>query len=368
MNAIASGEELKHAGGVDSPWTLFKAGELTYKVVNFDNEIYAPKIGIIELVPMKRTNRHQNTLRMSAVLDTTGDFFYGIPAGFDRISNSIKWQPIVIFDYETLDLSVPDQRKKWIVIKNGYSIEKSPNLQGKPKYKVYNKEEEAQKFMLQRAPKRRAIEVAEGLIGRELIAMGRAHGFQVETMSETQLAAKIIQSAEENHVRFLEFWNNPSRVQVAILHNGIATGVLHVDPINGYMYGGLQLGISEAFAVDYLTKDPHMCQVIDQESKKKESASIKAMASKTKESTEDETTTRLKQRIAELEAENQRISHAKLSEMADIAVDKITATEDPELAALKAEAKALKVSGWNLIKDKEKLRKSIADKKTEAQN
>lgn len=374
------GDEENGARGAGSPlWVPLKAGDITYKIVNFDakdengNYIYAPKTGIVELVPMKRVKRHDNILRTYASLDPDHDFFYGIPNGVDRKTGAVRWQAVLVGDFLTINLAKPEERKRWIVLKNSAFVAGSPNLIGKPKYKVYDKEAEANKYIAERVPKRNAVVRAEALFGSDLIEIGRNLGFAVDHMSQTQLHAEVIKSAEENYKRFNEVFDSPLRVQTSVLNRAIATGVVHTDPITGYMYGGMTLGITEGNAIEYLKVNMNICQTIDTLSKGKESDTIKAMeakAPKTKSSTDakDAELQIQAKRIADLEKQLQESHHKNLNEVAEMTVEKLAAQTDPEFAALLQEAKDLKVKSPHLFKDKELLRKAIDAKKSEAQN
>lgn len=366
MDAIAYGEELNQVTDKNSLWTLY-GDKIKYKVVNFDNEIFAPKSGIIEVIATKISKRHENYLSFATALDREHGFLYGIPNGIDTVTGHIKWQRITITsDYETFDLSKPKERMKWIVIKNCYCIAGSPNLKDKPKWKVINKEEEAANFLQKRHLKRKAEQIAEGLIGDVLVEMGLNLGLQVDMMSSAVLQQNVIQAAERDAKGFMEIWDSPTRKELTILKRAVAVGVINFDTRLGYTYNALPLGSSEGQVVEYLRSNANVSQTLDMSARAKEKSSVKAMQAQISP-VKDEKDAEIERLKAEYDTMKQKWEAAARVSIEEIA-DKTIASIDPELVELQQEALSLKIPGAKLTKNKDLLRQKIADKKAEANN
>lgn len=331
-----------------------------FKVINFENPEICLRQGIIELIPLKVTSRHENKVGFRIVTDKRTGIIYGIPTGINPETKKLEFFKIMLNDYEILDLSVPLDAMKWVVIKNSFFLEGSPNIKGKARYKVNDVEKEAHQFLNGRAQRRKAVEIAEGLSGELLIDIGRMLGVPIENNSAITLLAEVVKRAEADSKAFMMVWDSPTRRELTILKKAIAYGIVTHDPQIGYAYQGIPMGQYESLAVDYLKDYPQVCQAISVLSNKQEADTIKNMNFK---SVEKPISDDRDSRIARLEAE----LAAKDSILQEISSEKIiqhaTAQIDEEMAELLAEGKRLNIKGIHLTKDKEKMKQKIAEKK-----
>jgi hypothetical protein len=328
------------------------------KIINFENPEICPREGIIQLHPMRLSTRHENRLGLRVCVDRTTGIIYGIPTGINEKTKEIEFMKINLVDAETLDLSIPVDAMKWTVLKNSYFVEGSPNLRGKPKYKVHDVEKIANNFLNQRSQRRKAVDIAEGLAGSQLVDMARNLGIPPESNSVPTMHMEVIKRAEDSPKTFMEIWDSPTRIQLTVLKRSIAAGVVVFDTVLGFTYNGSPLGATEGLAVEFLKDYPQICQAIDMLSKKQENASVKAMAKMEVKPILDDKDARIAALEAQLAASDAVLKTVASEKM----IVDVTAEINPEMAELLAEAKRLNVRGAHLIKDPDKLREKINEK------
>lgn len=351
-----SGENLI-VEGVD--YKIVKDGNgVERKIINFENPKHCPREGIIELIPLKMSSRHENKVGFRIVTDRVTGIIYGIPTGINAETKQIEWLKINLNDAETFDLTIPLDAMKWTCIKNSFFVEGSPNVKGKAKYKVRDVERAANLFLQGRAQKRKAVDIAEGLMGSQLVEMARNIGIPPEANSSSTLQVAVIEFAEKTPALFMKIWDSPTRKELSVFKKALANGIIIQDSMTGYMYQGNHLGPNEAMAVEFLKEFPNICNTIDVLSQKTETDSVKAMAMQIEKPILDDKDAR----IAKLESEAaanaellKRLSAERI--MADVAEK-----GDPIREAWIKEGARLNIKGVHLNKDIEKIKEKVLEK------
>ena len=130
--------------------------------------------------------------------------------------------------------------------------------------------------------------------------------------------------------------------------------------IEGWTYSGQTLGYTEQEAVAFLKEHPQLLASIDAITRKTDKETLANKSTSSESVTElNAKELLLKKEIEELKAQLKNQSSANLTEISNTILDSI----DPEFAELLKEAKALDVKGAHKIKDKERLREKIEEKK-----
>lgn len=340
---------------------------MRHRIFNFKNEELCPRKGIIELRAIYDGTRHENWTQLSKVYDNVNDIMIGIPTKINNKTKELEFKKITMRDREVLDLSNYNDAMKWAVIKHSHYIEgsKKAGLGGtKPKYRVYDKEREAELFISKRAVKRKAEGIAEGLMGEQLVEMARNLGLDITLMSPTVMSMAVIKEAERVPKQFMDIWDSPDRYELTILKRAIANGVVIYDPHLGYTYGSLPLGVNEPQALQYLKDNIQTRQVIDMASKKNEVESVKSMSTAVANPIKDEKDSEialLRQQLEDMKNNLQKVSSAKIEETTENVLANFNETDD-DFLAIKEEARRLKIPGWAVTKDKEILRQKVKDR------
>ncbi len=332
-----------------------------HKIVNLNHPKYKRK-GIVELKPTRSSTRHATSVRFTKWQDPMTQIIYGVFTGVDSKTKELRFQSILLYNDVTFDLSNPVDAKKWAVLQYAPFIVGSPNFKAgqKTQYKVYDKEQEANQFLATRAIKRKAVDIAEGLVGDSLVDMARDLGMDPKHYSTPTLHAEVIKVAEENHKRFLDVWDNPNRSFFTIMKRAIAVGVITQDPMYGFMFGAHQLGLTEGSVVDYLRNNERLAVAMDEQARNKEAASVKAMMATKAEAPKtgrDAELERALKEIEDLKEMNKNLSKKALEKELD---ETGTVAVDDELNELRKKGKLLGIKN-PAIYGKDKLKAKIEE-------
>lgn len=336
------------------PYKLIKDGNgIEHKVIDLDDESLLPREGVMVFESIKKNSRTPvQNYNYACGTDTQSGILIGILTGIDNRTKEFKWLRINLSGLNTYDLSIPNERKKAIVLMYSYIVVGSPNLsvnQSAHLFRVHDAEKAANIEIKRIKDGQRAIMVAEGLTGDELLNMARNLGIMTETTSITILTSEVLKRAEQNPSQFLQVWDNPNRGLVTILNRCLNTGVLTFDALDGYHYEGRFLGHNEPAVYEYFKKYPDVKSALDIKSREKLKQSEKAMAKAEPLNSKNDMATELailKKQLAEANAKLEKSSADSIREQLDTEVE-----ADPELVneleALKEEAKKI---GGNLSK------------------
>jgi hypothetical protein len=369
-----------------------------HKVVNFDNPIYAPFTGKIEIAAIRVTKRHENFTRWGRAKDPQTGIIYGIVTGVDEKTNQLKYQPILLGDGLYLDLSNTLDRKKYIVLKHANFMVGSPFQSGKPKYKIVDYQEEAKKTILLSKKRRIAEDVIDTLNAVEIFDMCRCLELNVEHSSLEMATSDLIkvvnlpgkQGTKSGGERFMDIWDNIHRPILVMIKRCMATGVIKFSMTDGYVTkNGMPLGLSEPQVIKYLLSNTTVLLALDNESKELDlhmknskssdeykNAIMNALTTShsAPEHTSMFTEKEMNKAEARLHEENQ-IKEKALEEKhkkADDLIAKLEATlkgasvdttpkDDTVTPELLEKAKSAGIKSPHLYKSKEKLEKEIAD-------
>lgn len=343
------------------------------RIYNMDNKDLCRRTGTIELELTKRGDaRHAPRFVITQCYDSVNDIKIGIPIGNDPKTGELRFLPIVLEENHVFHLENKQDAMKWAVIKHHRDIDvdgsKTRNGQ-KSRYRVYDKEQEANIFHATRAIKRKAETIAEGLHGVQLRDFAIELGIDPDSMSIAQLSMEVVKRAEQHPKKFMDAWDSPTRHESTIVKKAMALGILVYDPMNGICYNGLSLGAQEPQAIQHLKENYNICNVLEKLIENKEVKFVEKIKKNTSPIA-DEKDAKIAQLEAMLEAERKakaELSKVKLDEVVERTTENMIAS-DEEHAALVARAKELKVHGWHLIKNKEVLKEKIAEKESAMQN
>lgn len=330
-------------------------GDFEYKYVNLGhNSPYIQRTGVVEIEPLKTNrgingvNKHDNYIPIKRFKDKKTKLFWGIPLGYNSQTKDIDHELIAIEGKMIFDLSIENDAIKFAIIKNSPFIEGSPNADGRPVYKIKDKEIEASSDIDKRSLRRKAEDIVESLREDGLFEMARNMGINIEAnKSITRLTNELYRVIDLNPRSFLDIYNNPQRVYISLFHKALSLGIIIENRTNGtFMFRAIPLGYSKEAAIKHLVDNNNTATAVKLNIDEIEAGTLASM-SFTKQATGelDEEKEALKKRIAELEARS---------------VSPVDESEHEDLASLKEKAKELKIKGYELMK-KETIIKKIEE-------
>jgi hypothetical protein len=325
-----------------------------HKFVNLENPKYCQMEGIIEVEALKVTNKHLNQKIIRKTKDRNTGLYWGLPISINPDTKELMCKSFTLEDRNIFDLSVPDQAIAWAILKNSTCMEGSPNLYGKPYYKVIDKEKKAAENISRRTIRQKAEVIIGKLQGSSLQEMAINLGVNVEANRNiSMLTDEVYRKMEENPKEFIEMYENPQRQYISIFNRGLALGILDYNLAEGtYKYNGLQMGHTKEMAIKYLVDNNNLATSIDSRCNSLESDSKEAMKVRYEEQNEmnayDEVA-ELRKKLMEAEAllkenkiekEVEFVSPFNLPEKAK--------DNESEMVELRERAKALKIPGAHL--------------------
>ena len=317
-----------------------------YKYAILDHECWCPKEGIVEIRTMKNNltitgaAKNDNEVIIKRFKDRETGLLFGIHSGVDDRTGDINHRYVRLEGNMQFDLSIPNDRREYIMASRGPSVEGSPNQTGKPTYKLFDKQIIASKNIDTRKLKRKAEDIIDSMKATQLEEMALNIGVNVNANRNPQmLLDEVYRVMEANPKKFIEIYENKDREIISIYHKAKSLGIITQDFLTQtYSFGGITLGVGEQASIEFLIEKRQMAYVIKQQCEVTDKGTAKSMAFADKP--EDVEKKALLARIAELEAQ------AKGSTSADKLEDAVT--EDHEMIELRKEAEELGVKGYAL--------------------
>lgn len=338
-------ETLTTAIDTTSEFVYFKDGNgMPIKHINFDNPKVCPRVGVIEIEAMKKVDSERpvsNNASFAKFEDTKTGIVWGIPMGIHPISKAIVYKRMKLGNNVFFDRTQKDQAEMCCVLLKALELGKFKDTNGRPRFKVRDKEQDARKEIDLRSYKRKAADIIESIpYGDELKSIARNIGVNPDIYSPLVLSNEVAKAVEAKPKEFLDMYNDPLRPYLTILTEAQAQAVIEFNPLEGYKYSGMILGKTKDLAVTELSKKPDLAQSIatytaDKRAKGKEAMPVRELP---KVQVVDEEKELLKKQLAEM--------RAQLAERTTIKDTPKTEAGEVDIEALRAEAKKLGVKGW----------------------
>jgi len=337
----------------------------SYKYAILDHEMWCPKEGIVEIRRMKNnltlagTPKNDDEVVIKRFKDRKTGLLFGLHNGVDDRTGMIQHTYAKLDGNMMFDLSIPQDRRLYIMAMYGPSVEGSPNQSGKPAYKVFDKQLIASKNIDTRKLKRKVEDIIESLHGSALEEMAENIGVNVKANRNHQmLLDEVYRVADNNPRKFIEIYESKDREFITIFNKAVSLGIIKMDfATNTYSFGGIPLGYSKEAAINYLIEKPGIASSIKVQCDDIDKGTSKSMAF-VKDNVDPEKEA-MRKRIAELEA----LAKGNKSEV--VVTEEVSVkSEDEEMVALRLEAKELKVAGYGLPSiSKDKLKSKIEEAK-----
>lgn len=350
-NAIAKGGIPTTKSGLPAYVEYTNKHGVTIKVANFKNPDICPDKGIVKYEAWKKQdfNRLRDTQFLCSVAkDKTTDILYGIFKGFDNQGNP-QWQHFPLGMINVYDRSIPSEAQKACILAMSPMTEGSPNYFHKVGvFRLVDEEKAAIEKINKITVGKRALNIAEGLYGEELLSACWAMDINTDNISVTMMTATLLESVQSDPEKFIRAWEHPNREAINVLNKALNTRVIENDIAKGvYSYNGSVIGHNYDFAVKFLVDNPAIMAVINAKAVGKQADSIKAMEPIVKDSSvpNNSELEELKKRLAEAEAKNAEL--LLKSEIDATSGVKSASPLEQELEELKVQARKI---GGNMAK------------------
>lgn len=245
----------------------------TIKVANMQNPLVCKRTGVVEIECLKKTNSMEPRFTISNVFDEELGIWFGVPLGIDARTKEIRWQRFAVGDRKSYDLTKNADAVEWAVVSRAPWLIGSPYQKGKPHYKMFDKDAEAQEIITKSTIRSKAMEIVTNEIAiKDMMDIYRVFGRNPEGFSPLRLKAELIKIAEKSPKEFYDTWSSSNRSLLIIFNRCVSLGIINFDVAKGgYLWkDGLALGITEQSAMEYLTKNPQLLQQANLESQAKD--------------------------------------------------------------------------------------------------
>jgi hypothetical protein len=333
-----------------------------YKYAILDSEIWAPKEGIVEIKRLKNNltvdgrPKNDDEVIIKRYKDRETGLLFGLHTGVDDRTKAIAHNYVKLDGNMMFDLSIPSDRRLYIMAMRSPSVEGSPNQSGKPIYKIFDKQINASKNVDKRKVRQRAEAIVDSLKDDQLEEMALNIGVNVAAnRNREMLLDEVYRFVDNDPRKFIDIFESPNRQYITIFNKARAKNIITLDyATNTFMYGGLLLGHSQDAAVNFLMEKENIAHSIKLQYEDIDAGTRQSM-SFVKEQVVDPEKEALKKRIAELEAAN------ATKEKMEAPVEVIETPEE-RFAKLKTKAKDLGIKGFALPHvTEEKLLKMIEE-------
>jgi len=229
-----------------------------------------PRTGTIEIIPLypKRLEHFQ----FKSYKGKDG-LVYGMPLKTNNDGTYI-FRTILVDGHKSYDLSNEDQAFEAAILINSPHCVDSPNANNKPKFKKFDRAEDARKELDKLRDARKAVDIALDLEGEELADFARILGITPEGNDAVVVHQLVSELASKKPRVFMESYEDMNRSVLQVLKRAEAVGLVKYSANTGYVYkDGMPLGGTESAAVRKLIDNKTLLNIMDGESKNKTSYS-----------------------------------------------------------------------------------------------
>lgn len=352
--------------------------------------------GRVQLIAQRKDTERADSERASrfrSVRDKATGLLFGVNPHIDTFTGQIEFASIPMGPMLDFDLADITQRTQWACISRSQDVENSPNQVGRPRYKVYDVERKAAAKVETRKERRRASAIFDSLDAIQMKDVAIGLGINPDaytTISLENEVAEFIESPTSNNYRkFLDVWEAPNRDTIITFKRAVKTGVITYSPVEsrvgnsvlqrGFFYNQIHLGSTEEGAINFLSNHENLVLTgsINAVSMERENntnlGGVKKVINTQSSTTSINTTGDAAAMKANYEAQlaAMKIEMAELKKEQGFKINKpvvsgaLETNTTEEFVALKAEAKNLKVKGWQFFKETqiEDLRTKVNEKK-----
>lgn len=245
----------------EMPFVLL-GDQIKYKVVDMEKAVQLlrenrKKKGLTDLIELKviKADKYKELQKGPTwVKDHMTGIYYGIPYGMYPDGN-IKFQRVLLSDYNTFNLANEAEAKFWIVMRMHPAVSGSP-FEREAIFEVIDPELEAKKTINRANLIGSCINRATRMKKEDLLRFARYSGLPIPPEPTVRIIRSMITGlAFENPERFQELYDSPIRGVAEAFHSGKQLGIIVENAETGYSYEGIALGMTDAEGFRFLETD-----------------------------------------------------------------------------------------------------------------
>ncbi len=264
---------------------------MKHKIANVMHPDNVQQEGIVEVVSKSKSKRNEPSFTIPKTQDPTTGIIYAEVEGINRVTKEFDYKKVELVEAQFLDMNSIQERRIWMQIQRHHALDTCPYPSNHKSYfKVVDKERDAKLKMIKIKARGRAIDLISDMQHGELVDMATNVGITENHNSEETLKAALMEFVEKdvagvaNATLFCELYDNNNRQMVTILNRCRVCALVTFDPNSGYTWKtGVQMGMTEHAAINYMNANTGLVQTMDFESKEQSGMFKKFATSKEKE-------------------------------------------------------------------------------------
>lgn len=213
---------------------------------------------IVQILPIVKKKHVDPRLAFRTYRDVENNINYGIPIEIDK-DGTFKFRQIVVDVGRVFDLRIKSEAEEFFIARNHPSVQGSPFARGeKPKFYVYDEEEQARKFNERAKLSRKMFDVIDDMNDLELRDFARLFLGDTDDISTTMVRKRMNQIAQETPQRIQKHIQNPiMAAALKTVYRCISMGIIQRRGEEGWITNtGIRLGFTQEAAAAYLVANP----------------------------------------------------------------------------------------------------------------
>jgi len=201
----------------------------------------------------------------SFIKDRDFDVNYGVYNEV-RKDGSVLWRLLSLDELIVLDLSKPDDAKRWLVYRMHHKLKDSPMLgYNEALYEVFDPIVDTKKELESAEQFVKAFNLVDKMDPEKMVLLARYMGLNAELQDESRvnivtLRGMLIRKAKENPIVFNAKMNDNDRRFHSFLMSAVNYGIVNKHEQKGLIYNDIFLGMSDGDAVLKLKQQPEIFQ------------------------------------------------------------------------------------------------------------
>jgi hypothetical protein len=210
---------------------------------------------VIELKAIKIDKHKELSDTISWSKDSMTSIYYGIPFGLHPDGN-VKWRKILLQEFNTFNLTRPDEAKQWIVLMMHPHVKGTPFEGADPVFYVYDADVEASLTTKKAMMTSEAINKAYKMKKADTLSFHRYLGINAPLeITPSRIKNDIVSFAMENPEEFMSKYDDPNRNIQELFNSARALGAITYDLDKGFIFKGTFLGFTDIEVIRFLNED-----------------------------------------------------------------------------------------------------------------